>query len=487
MRRSLLTFTVSLLTLGGFAQTEGAAWTATGRGGVATTFVTDYQAIGINPANLGWSSQFEGKTFTLGFAEGSYSLYSEALAKPETKQILNSLITSDPDDDFSYDEKIGAASDFTQSGFAINVDINLFGAALTTDKAGGFAVGVKERFSWYSRLNETSSDILFLGYNAPYFDNQFFIDTTGLVNDTIATTNPDSANYGQASVPGFFSDILEGSEMRMTWLREYNFSYGVKVLNKENFSLSAGIGFKYIQGLGIMEVSAENGELTAFSALTPGFEIDYGDAATNNPSNIEGANFSSVGSGMGLDFGVSAVIGNRLKLGFSVVDIGSMTWDGNVYEVSDTLLIDMDENGIDNYQIFEQASNFVGQEGFLTWKGLETKEVKLPTLIRTGASYRFGEKLEAGVDLIIPGNDEPGTIEGAVFAFGGDFQPVKWVRLSAGFITGGNYDFNLPMGITLFSPDGTWEGGIASRDILTFVTDSSPTLSLATGFLRFRF
>ena len=35
-----------------FGQIENSSFTATGRG-AATTFVTDYQALGINPANLG--------------------------------------------------------------------------------------------------------------------------------------------------------------------------------------------------------------------------------------------------------------------------------------------------------------------------------------------------------------------------------------------------------------------------------------------------
>ena len=42
------------------AQFEGSSFTSTGRGG-ATTFATDYQAVGINPANLGWEYKFDGK------------------------------------------------------------------------------------------------------------------------------------------------------------------------------------------------------------------------------------------------------------------------------------------------------------------------------------------------------------------------------------------------------------------------------------------
>ena len=62
-----------------FSQIEYSSFTATGRGG-ATTFVTDYQALGINPANLGWHLEFEEKKFAMGFNEFTYSIHSGALS-----------------------------------------------------------------------------------------------------------------------------------------------------------------------------------------------------------------------------------------------------------------------------------------------------------------------------------------------------------------------------------------------------------------------
>ena len=42
-----------VLSAAAHAQNELSNFTATGRGGVINTFAQDYQAIGINPANLG--------------------------------------------------------------------------------------------------------------------------------------------------------------------------------------------------------------------------------------------------------------------------------------------------------------------------------------------------------------------------------------------------------------------------------------------------
>jgi hypothetical protein len=59
--------------------------------------------------------------------------------------------------------------------------------------------------------------------------------------------------------------------------------------------------------------------------------------------------------------------------------------------------------------------------------------------------------------------------------------------LSAGLVTGGDYDTKIPVGVTFIAGNGTYEAGIASRDAVTFFADRKPTVSLSMGFLRFRF
>jgi hypothetical protein len=104
-----------------------------------------------------------------------------------------------------------------------------------------------------------------------------------------------------------------------------------------------------------------------------------------------------------------------------------------------------------------------------------------------GASMEFAEKAHVGLDIVVPMNDEPGNFSDPVIALGGDIEPFKWVRLSAGFMTGGGYDLRIPLGFTIISKKGSYEMGISSRDMLTFITKNGPTLSMSTGFMRFRF
>jgi len=148
--------------------------------------------------------------------------------------------------------------------------------------------------------------------------------------------------------------------------------------------------------------------------------------------------------------------------------------------------IDWSSSGFDSYNLFEEAENIVGEDGLFRWNGLAEKKEKLPTNVRAGASFQPNEKIEAGLDIVVPLNDVAGSYEKALMAFGIDVTPIPWLRLSTGVTTGGNYGFNLPMGIVLIVGE-TWEAGVASRDVITFFSQNRPTLSLSAGLLRFKF
>jgi hypothetical protein len=472
------------------SQYEFSSFTATGRGG-ATTFVTDYQAVGINPGNLGWQYKFDDKSFAMGMLEMSYSVRSEALNKDGLKSIFRSA--TGKQEPFTYQQKLDGARDFTGAGFAINMDFSTMGMAYHNEKFGGIAFRMNDRIHSFVRLGGTASDILFLGKTASYFDRYELSDgsTVNAEDFEVNDQTRDSIVRGFASSPQLISQVMAGSQLQLSWTREYNLSYGRKIVDIEDvFQLSAGIGLKYIQGFGLLDIDAdENGNLTAYSALTPFFPIDYGNAAALNPSTVtqSGKLPNSVGRGYGLDIGLSAIIAEKLKLGFAITNIGSVTWDGNVYTVQDTVIYDTDNSGLENYNIFTQIAEIASNDGLFKWGGLEEKKVALPTMIRMGASIELGEKVEVGLDVLIPGNTVPGNFAGAIIGFGGDVQLLPFMRISAGFLSSANYGTQIPMGIILGPQSGGYEFGIASRDAYSFFKDKGSTLSMAIGFMRFRF
>lgn len=109
-------------------------------------------------------------------------------------------------------------------------------------------------------------------------------------------------------------------------------------------------------------------------------------------------------------------------------------------------------------------------------------------MIRAGASIGIGKIAEVGIDCILPTNNTvPGSIENPIIGFGGDIYAAPWIKFQAGFLTGGLYGTQIPLGVIIIAPSGRYEAGIASRDAITFFTQKGPTISLSTGFVRFRF
>jgi hypothetical protein len=487
MKIGILTLVTLLLSYTGFCQQEGSVFTATGRAGVSTTFVTDYQALGINPSNLGTPGLFSGRKITMGYSEVGLSLFSSALTKSELKSTLSNFSGTN----LSYQQKLEAAKNFASEPFAMNFDATYFGFSFQHEKIGGLAISIKEKLRWYSNFNTTISDIGFLGYTAAYFDSLTLTDGSKVANTPgNYQTYKDQIQSGIANVPKMISQLFDGSKISMLWYREYNVGYGRKVLGLGNLSLYAGVGAKYIQGFGVMDASVNNGKLDAFGAFTPLLNIDFGSASLNNPSTItqSGALPKAIGSGWGFDLGTTLTFQEKTKVSVAITDIGAVTYTGNVYEILDTLVYDMKTDGFNSFNFFGEMSTIAGESGIFKWKGEKEIKANLPSMLRIGASQKLFSIFEIGADIIAPINDRAGNFENAIISVGGDVLLFEKLRISTGIVSGGNYGDkkNIPVGFTFIAPGGVWEGGVASRDVITWYTKENPNISLAFGFLRFR-
>lgn len=485
--RSVILFVIAVLPLLSEAQIERSAFTSTGRG-VATTFVHDYQAIGINPANLAWTDKYN-KRVTFGLIEGGITLYSEALGRKEFRERIAGF-----EDELTTSEKFEFASEFANSDLSMDVDMQLLGVAVNFNdrKWGGLAFSIRDRVNYYSTFNTRASNILFLGWNADYFDqlqldsdNGPIIENTGnLSQDTLARVV-----RGISTADAFASELFQGSSIKSTWYREFNLSYGREVVGTDDWSIGAGVGLKYLQGIAFLDIEVNDDEYRAIGATTPSFGIDYGTAANDNPSAV-GANSntlpSSVGSGFGFDLGLNFEYKQKLKVGVAVNNIGSIKWDGNVYRAQDTIIFDIRNDGFNSLNVLTEVEKIAGKDGVFQQEGEASEVIALPTNFRFGASYAIRENLNIGADFLMSLNDAPGSFVEPVYGVGGDFEPFKWLRLSLGYLGGGNYYHRIPVGITFIVADGTWEAGVGSRDLITFLRDEGATLSASFGFLRFR-
>ncbi len=481
-----------------FSQTQGIAYTAVGKG-VATTFLTDYHCLGINSSALGWGTGYEGKRFTTGTSEFGFGLYSDALNSTKLKSLAKTVrmqFSGNNSNNFDWQAQRAAVGDYAQSGVSIFIDYNWAGFAFQGKKFGGIAFNVRENYQWYSKLNEQTTDIIFRGKLSNYFDSLTVVfngDTSMVANsENLSEDTLAAAVEGSISVPLRLSEITKGSSIKLLWTRSYNFGYGRKIIGKDSvFVLYGGIGGRFIQSMAMFNMESDETGLRMYSSLSPSFNVDYGAVASGNLSaytNYKGGIPPAVGNGYGIDLSASAIFFNKLKVAVAVNNIGSVTYNRNVYSVKDTLLASISLAGLNDNNITETVNQMLRDGGILKLEGKEKYVMSNPADFRIGASFQPIKQINFGFDMVAPFNKEnPGSIQNPVFSFGGDIRPVKWLQLSIGYFGGGIYKSNIPVGINFLLKDGSYEVGVSSRDALTFFTKNAHSVSAAFGFARFRF
>ncbi len=496
MKSTLLSFAFIALTVFLNAQNQGISYPSVGRG-VATTFVNDYHSLGINNSALGWGNDY-GKNVTTGMSEFSLGFYSDSLSSERLKKLYKAIRTDMKDEEPTegqWAEQKEYAQDYVESGMAIDLSHNWLGFSFQTKKFGGIAFSVSEHYNWYSKLNSQTSDLIFQGKLSSYFDQLTVVygtDTTMISNSgNVPQDSLDHVIEGSASVPLNLSGITNGSRIQFTWNRHYNFGYGKKLFgNDSTFAIYGGIGGRFIQSMAMYDMVSDNEGIRMYSAMSPSYNLDYGSVSNINPSNFTESGFipKPVGTGYGVDVSASIKLFGKLKIAAAVNNVGSVKYTRNVYRVMDTLVAKMSLGGISDYNVTDAIEPFLEDGGLFSLVGEEEHVVNNAATFRIGGSIDLGKFLSLGIDLVTPFNKEnPGSLANGVIAAGGDFKPAKWIAISAGYLGGGIYKHNVPVGVNFILGGGTYEFGISSRDALSFFLDSSNSISTAFGFARVRF
>ncbi|HSG67633.1 MAG TPA: DUF5723 family protein, partial [Bacteroidales bacterium] len=256
------------------------------------------------------------------------------------------------------------------------------------------------------------------------------------------------------------------------------------------FRFYAGIDLKLLQGFGILNYNSISMiEVEGYQALSPFYGVKYNEPT---PSELNGEGIKTAGMGFGIDIGLTFDIYKNTRVGIAINDIGSIKWDGNVYEGENVPIRSIETAGINNYNIFSESGGIIADNTNLgKWVGLKDKRVSLPMHMRIGASHRPVDQLSFGVEMLLPmKKDLPGAYTDPYFAGGVKYNPSKWFQLSAGMTYGGGFGFNIPIGFTFIPVNNeqtSWELGFASRDVMTWFKQTDPMVSFVFGFLRFSF
>ncbi len=450
-----------LVTTSIFGQIDMGIPSAAGRGGAATAMVKDWECIGINPSNLGWSSNYK---FSISILSFGLSAQSKAI---DFATLKNAMLH--PKDTFTAAEKQNYADLFTNpEGFNLNANVNWLATSIYFPKLGGLAFSVRDRAFSHVGLNHNAADIIFNGQNS--------------------TVYQDSAIYTKN-----ISTIFDGCNMTYLHFREANLAYGRRIASfgdvdgegNPAVQIYGGVGLKFIWGMANMNAKIENGTILGQSSFSTNYTINYG-AIQNFTPEKTGSIFNNVGTGMGFDFGSSIILKNKLRFAIAVTDIGSITWTNNVLVANDTTMPHLDSTnyGLNNWQVGSQAGSLFASNGFMNYSAAKDYKSNLPTRLRLGVGLKVGKRLDIGADLVFPLNKTLYNLSKPYMALGADVKIFEVLKLNFGISGSGDLGWNVPFGITL-GPLGPLEIGIATGDVLTFLDKSrNPNLSVCMGFLR---
>lgn len=459
MRKVLLLASL-LLATGLSAQIDMGIPTATGKGGASTAILRNWDAIGINPSNLGWKENY---TLSVGVLNFGITAQSDAF---QSKTLRDALIH--PGDTFSLADKQFYAKTF-DSPNALNLQAHLnFGAAsVYFPKIGGFAIGLRDRSFAHVGLNKNAADLLFNGQNAAFLQ--------------------DTATYHKT-----LGQLFDSTNISFLHYRELNIAYGRRIYHGGTedangipaIQLYAGVGFKYLWGFTSIDGKAENGVMSGHASISTDYNVNY--SAINNftPQNTS-LLFNANGTGVAFDFGASMIVKNKWRFGAALTDVGSITFKNNQLLTTDTTMTppDSTNNGINSWNMSNAGFAF-GNNGLFNYGPGPDFKTTLPSRLRLGMGF-YTEKFEAGLDVVVPVANKDLNLTQPYFALGAEYNILGWVKVSAGVSGNSDMGWSVPFGVVA-GVGGVVEIGVATGDVLTFVDKSkNPYLSVAVFALRF--
>ena len=286
------------------------------------------------------------------------------------------------------------------------------------------------------------------------------------------------------------------------WLRDYSLTYAREIteIPQNIFSkIAAGITFKMVQGFAYVGTQQVNSSLSTgaqnqltvdannsfLSAFSDNFHVKY--SYTTDTTKGKMTLFPTpAGTGLGIDFGLSASIGSKWNFGVAITDIGNINWDKNAAITSSSgqftatdLVQQSQRDSLKNK--FKGTSDSTGS--FST---------SLPTALRLGAAYKFDfganswpGTLLVAMDINQGFNDVPGNSTKTRVSIGAEWKPMNWIPyLRTGFSFGGLTGFHWGLGLGIEA--GVLEFNLSTLDMQSLVSNSGKYFTVALNS-RWRF
>jgi hypothetical protein len=419
-----------------------------------STLQGSYQALGINPSNLGRANSFR---TSAGFLQFGGNFRSEGL---NLTQLL-SLGLSDQAFDSSLRSSL-VQQNLTPSenfGYDGNLDMTWGAFSIASPGLGGLAISVQDRLASSAEIPNPFFGVLLQGTDAPAFDN---------------VSNVDS-----------LTSIGDGTRVSFSHLRSLRIGYGRKIISiDDKVTLYGGATLQYLWGIGYYQADVSGGRFNSLASFSEAYRIDYGSLNVQDPSDQRRL-LSNSGRGWAVDIGASLDIGKKINVGVALVDIGGLTWNKNVVaaEADFNAILDSVKSGlINSYGLNQEVGNVYD---LVEETPAESFQTTLNTHARLNASYRLLPRLIVGADLVVPFRN--GDLNVVDRDAGVLTTTLSWaiipkvVNFSSGLIYSPSFGYRLPAGVAIGF--GKAALSITTADLLTFMSNRDPVASLSVALI----
>lgn len=304
------------------------------------------------------------------------------------------------------------------------------------------------------------------------------------------------------------------------WYRTYNADFAMRlpsilVIPKQIArDFTAGIGLKFVTGITYASANTYNSYLHTDSAnfaydvsmgmsgiragilskmISKGIKSGVGDTTEHfNP-------FAPAGTGFGFDLGGTATVINFVKVGYSLTDLGWITWSKNTISTSgDTSFsfagFSPAQTGVPNATSNVDSLNNAFKDFFKNRDSVAASfTTPLPVRFNLGASVELDQlfpaipgQLLVAIDYHQGLNNSLGNSTVPEFILGTEWKPISLFPIRTGLGFGGAYGFRWSLGFGIDLPFWDIDIGVGTFNAIVAPT-SAKTVSVSLNIMKFRF
>lgn len=283
--------------------------------------------------------------------------------------------------------------------------------------------------------------------------------------------------------PGRTYDFSQ-TEISSSWTRDYSLTLAQEFRILRRIPLLLGASVKVVHGYGYFGIERFDSHFTTDPVT---YEVQGTADMVARYAGSENAVFANngfhytlfpepVGSGFGIDLGAHLKINRQFSAGFSLVDLGSITWDRRTYEISANEDFAVDDITTSN-QVEEIRSRLNGQERPIASFSTPLPSamiiggvLSLPDLPARGRDWHFTFAYRQGF------NDVAGNTTSPRVGIGTEIELMRNVAFRLGANFGGIRPVTFGAGVGLIADN--FKLDIGSMDITPHLTKSFSAVAL---------